>query len=160
MDITLPKRIDVSQTPLKFANARIITVIGANGAGKTRFCRKIMEDVGDHAFRISALEALFPKKEVNTMSGSIDMLYSRIEARTQIVKGDVDTEIEKLAFLLFHDEFLSLLKYKMLTLEHQSAPMSTASPRLGTGCSPTIKSCAKAANCSSKTTKVPTRWER
>ena len=123
MDITLPKRIDVSQTPLKFANARIITVIGANGAGKTRFCRKIMEDVGDHAFRISALEALFPKKEVNTMSGSIDMLYSSIEARTQIVKGDVDTEIEKLAFLLFHDEFLSLLKYKMLTLEHQSAPM-------------------------------------
>ena len=109
MDITLPKRIDVSQAPLKFANARIITVIGANGAGKTRFCRKIMEDVGDHAFRISALEALFPKKEVNTMSGSIDMLYSSIEARTQIVKGDVDTEIEKLAFLLFHDEFLSML---------------------------------------------------
>ena len=43
MDIVLPKRID-GETPPTLHHVKQITVIGANGAGKTRFCIKILKD--------------------------------------------------------------------------------------------------------------------
>lgn len=39
MDIQLPKKID-GNTPKILHDVRQITVIGANGAGKTRFSKK------------------------------------------------------------------------------------------------------------------------
>lgn len=119
MDITLPKRIDSSQIPLKLSNARIITIIGANGAGKTRFCRKIMEDIGDKAFLISSLRALFPQRKKNEMPGSIDLQYDSADSETYFLKGDAETELDKLVFLCLHDEFLDMLKYKRLLINNE-----------------------------------------
>ena len=59
MDIRLPKRMDGHQ-PEVLMESRQITIIGANGAGKSRFCSALVDELGDKAYRISALKALFP----------------------------------------------------------------------------------------------------
>lgn len=64
MNIQLPKRLDGSM-PITLSDVRQLTVIGANGAGKTRFCRTLMESCGNKAFQMSALKALFPRIERN-----------------------------------------------------------------------------------------------
>ena len=59
MDIRLPKRMDGHQ-PDVLIESKQITIIGTNGAGKSRFCSALVEELGDKAYRISALKALFP----------------------------------------------------------------------------------------------------
>ena len=68
MDILLPKRIDSKQAPI-LHDTRQITIIGANGSGKTRFCNQIIKECGDHAYRISALKALGWRPEVSLEKG-------------------------------------------------------------------------------------------
>ena len=62
MDITLPKRID-GQQPGSLNGRQQITVVGANGSGKTRFVNRMIADLGNRAFTISALKALYPIKD-------------------------------------------------------------------------------------------------
>ena len=59
MDLLLPNKINGSKGEI-LRDARQVTIIGANGAGKTRFVNKLVEQCGEFAFRISALRALFP----------------------------------------------------------------------------------------------------
>ena len=54
MDIQLPPRIDGGEPPV-LKGARQITIIGANGSGKSRFCSQLVKSCGDKAYRISAL---------------------------------------------------------------------------------------------------------
>lgn len=111
MDIRLPKRID-GETPITLSNVRQLTVIGANGAGKTRFSRTLMESCGDKAFHMSALKALFPRNELSKLSGSIDSLFEQAASTSHFMKDDARSEFERLIFLLLHDEFIDMLKYK------------------------------------------------
>ena len=60
MDIQLPKRIDGNEAVV-LHDVHQMTVIGANGAGKTRFSRMLMHSCGDRAFAVSALKAIFPR---------------------------------------------------------------------------------------------------
>ena len=46
MEITLPKRID-GQPAQVLTGKQQITVVGANGAGKTRFINRMAQDLGD-----------------------------------------------------------------------------------------------------------------
>ncbi|MDD2961197.1 MAG: DUF4435 domain-containing protein [Muribaculaceae bacterium] len=111
MNLTLPKRID-GNTPITLHNVKQITVIGANGAGKTRFSRKILEDCAGRAFKMSALKAIFPSMTKNNLEGSIDNLFELAGNNSHFIKSDAQSEFDKLMFLLLHDEFIELLKYK------------------------------------------------
>lgn len=111
MDIRLPKRTD-GNDPVTLHNINQITVIGANGAGKTRFALRLLEDAGEKAYKISALKAIFPSTSKNESEGSIDLLYDKAAATSHFLKSDAETEIEKVIFLLLHDEFIQLLRYK------------------------------------------------
>ena len=110
MDIVLPKRID-GETPPTLHHVKQITVIGANGAGKTRFCIKILKDFGDKAFKMSALKAISPESEKNEMDGSIDMLFDNADNNNHFIKSEASSEFDKLMILLLHDEFIELLEY-------------------------------------------------
>ena len=57
MDIRLPKGKDGKQLTLQNSR-RQITVVGANGSGKTRFVNRMMEYAGENAFCFSALDAI------------------------------------------------------------------------------------------------------
>ena len=112
MGITLPKRID-GAAPQQLKEGRQITVIGANGAGKTRFSLKLISSFGNRAYVMSAMKAMFPTPAGRKpLEGSIDDLFAKADSASSFVKLDANTELERLTFLLLHDEFIELMKYK------------------------------------------------
>lgn len=111
MDILMPDRMN-GQPATTLNNVRQVTIIGANGSGKTRFANWIVERYKDKAFRVSALKALFPSTERNELDGSIDLQYDEAVNTSPYYNKESATEFQRLIFLLLHDEFLDLLKYK------------------------------------------------
>lgn len=111
MNIQLPKRIDGGE-PLTLNDVRQLTIIGANGAGKTRFSRTLMESCGNKAYQMSALKALFPRNERSQLEGSIDQLFETVIGTSHILKDDANTEFDRMVSLLLRDEFVDMLLYK------------------------------------------------
>lgn len=112
MDILLPKRIDGKQQPI-LRDTKQITIIGANGSGKSRFCDQLMQECGDKAYRISALRAMFPQEKIETpMPGSIEEMFERLNESSQQVKNTAKTEFDKLSYVMLIDEFKELMNYK------------------------------------------------
>lgn len=120
MNILLPKRID-GKEPIKLYDAKQITVIGANGAGKTRFCRKLLDTYKEKAHKVSVLKAIFPETEKNILPGSIDLLFDEATTTSHFLKSEASTEFDKTMYLLLHDEFIELLKYKTDLLSGKQA---------------------------------------
>lgn len=110
MKITLPKR--TIGEPLSLDNASQVTVIGANGAGKSRFCRRLLQEAGDKAYRMSALKGILSENYHNTMPGSIEDQYNQKLALNPLIGGKASTEFERLLVMLMSDEFAELLVYK------------------------------------------------
>ena len=110
MNITLPKR--TVGEPLQLNNASQVTVIGANGAGKSRFCQRLLQDAGDKAYRMSALKGILSENYHNIMPGSIEDQYNQKLAINPLIGGKATTEFERLLVMLMSDEFAELLVYK------------------------------------------------
>lgn len=110
MDILLPNKSN-GETPHLLKNVGQITVIGANGSGKTRFCNWIMERCEGQAYRMSALRAIM-SNYTNGDEGSISDLYSRMNEVATIHKGTAQTEFDKLMYVMMVDEFHDLMNYK------------------------------------------------
>ena len=112
MDIRLPKRMDGHQ-PDVLIESKQITVIGANGAGKSRFCSALVDELGDKAYRISALKALFPTPtSVKPLPGSIEDLFNHMNASNPQIKNLAETEFDKLFYIMLNDEFRELMNFK------------------------------------------------
>ena len=111
MDITLPKRID-GKRPEVLLDSRQITIIGANGSGKSRFCSQLVEDLGDKAYRISALKAMFPSSSAKPLTGSIEDLFNRMNESNPQVKNFAETEFDKLFYVMLNDEIRELMNFK------------------------------------------------
>ena len=112
MDIRLPKRMDGHQ-PEVLIESKQITVIGTNGAGKSRFCSALVDELGDKAYRISALKALFPTPpSTKILPGSIDDLFNRMNAANPLIQNKAETEFDKLFFIMLNDEFRELMNFK------------------------------------------------
>lgn len=112
MDITLPKRID-GQQPVSLNGRQQITVVGANGSGKTRFVNRMIADLGNRAFTISALKALYPIKDGDIQAQSVTTFYQQALQSVQFVKPVAETEFEMLLFMLLNDEMNDMFTYKM-----------------------------------------------
>ena len=124
MDIRLPKRIDGKQ-PEMLLESKQITIIGTNGAGKSRFCSALVEELGDKAYRISALKALFPTPaSVKPLAGSIEDIFNKMNASNPLVENKAQTEFDKLFFVMLNDEFRELMNFKAHQLmdEHIEFP--------------------------------------
>ena len=112
MDIRLPKRMDGHQ-PEVLIESKQITIIGTNGAGKSRFCSALVDELGDKAYRISALKALFPTPaSVKPLPGSIDDLFNRMNAANPLIQNKAETEFDKLFFIMLNEEFRELMNFK------------------------------------------------
>ena len=121
MDIKLPKRMD-GQQPEVLLESKQITIIGANGSGKSRFCSALVQELGNKAYRISALKALFPSpSSAQPLEGSIDDLFNRMNAANPQVKNLADTEFDKLFYVMLNDEFRDLMNYKAHQLMGEQA---------------------------------------
>ena len=109
--INLPKLSGDRPVP-KLPDGRQLTIIGGSGAGKTRFMEKLMELTGPRTYCLSAIRAPFPEREVSKLKGSIDDLYAHATANRPYMRTNAVSELEKLIFMLFADEFEQLLKFK------------------------------------------------
>lgn len=98
--------------PGKLPDGRQLTIIGGSGAGKTRFMERLMELTGDRTYCLSAIRAPFPEREESRLKGSIDDLYARAAEKRPYMRVNAVSELEKLIYMLFSDEFEQLLKFK------------------------------------------------
>ena len=111
MEITLPKRLNGSPFTIN-ENKRLVTVVGANGSGKTRFVNQMVAEAGERAFRLSVIDALYPTKSDNTVN-SVSKQYLQTVTNSPLVRANADTEFDMLLCLLAFDEMADLLSFKL-----------------------------------------------
>lgn len=101
----------------KLGESRQLTIIGGNGAGKTRFMEEMISMCGSRAYCLSALSAFYAEKEESTLPGSIDSQYRQAVSRQSYMRTDAVSELDKIVYMLFADELESLLEMKRQMLE-------------------------------------------
>ncbi len=115
MRVVLPPRVDGAAEQLP-ADARQVLIIGANGAGKSRFTMRLAEQAEAPVFRLSPLRALYGAFRNDAPADSIDGLYASAMARWPLT-GPADaapaTEAERLLALMMAEEVQALLAYKV-----------------------------------------------
>ena len=100
------------ESPDRIDNARQISIIGGNGAGKSLFMDEMTAMCGDRAYCLSALDAFYPERAESTAPGSIDDLYRNAVRQQNYMRTDAVSQLDKLLYMLIADEFESLLALK------------------------------------------------
>ncbi len=109
--VTLPPSSGESRVP-DLSGTGSVTLIGANGSGKSRFMEEMISLAGSSAFPLSALSATFPEKKESLMPGSIDSLYRRTVRHHPYMRIDAVSELDKLLYMVFIDELEYLFSLK------------------------------------------------
>lgn len=123
---TMPPRIDGAPAAALPPTRRMV-IVGANGAGKTRFAERMADELTDRkSFRLSALKALYDNGPSCGRAGTIDELYSRVP---QQIADQHSTQLDRLIALLLHDEMVNLLRYKV-AMSASGQPATLPSTRL------------------------------
>lgn len=112
ISITLPPCTG-TDTPPSLPDSRRLTLVGAPGAGKTRFMNAMVESCGPRACTLSAVSARFPERnDAESLPGSVDSLYRQAAALRPYMRTDAVSPLDKLSFMLMADEFDRLLSMK------------------------------------------------
>ena len=119
MKLKLPPRAD-GPAPKTAQDTRRMIIVGANGAGKTRFAARMAADAGEEAFSLSALRALYDKDTEDTTPGSIDSLYAALGG-SGLFRPDIRGAFERLMALLLHEEMVALMKRKFADTQQPDA---------------------------------------
>lgn len=109
--LILPRISGTREIPM-LPEASQLTIIGGSGVGKTKFIEELVRLNGERAYCISALSAPFPEREESDRPGSIDMLFRERTSNQSYMRADAVSELDKLAYMLFTDEFEYLLSVK------------------------------------------------
>ena len=106
MNILLPRRRNGSDVAkLQLNPAETALIVGANGAGKTRFTIAVAQRIGKKAYPVSALAGLYGQQEK---------------------KDEFSAEhLESLTTRLMNDEMLNLIAYKLAIAEHRHTRLAT-----------------------------------
>lgn len=121
MKISLPSRPGGDASTLTVEPGRCMIIVGANGAGKTRFTAATAEGLADKAFAISALQSLYSR------IANPDDLPPHIRRRLSTAvtaplgRGATSTMLELFLAQLMHDEMLNLINYKIAIADHRDA---------------------------------------
>jgi len=114
--IKLPPHIEPSHVAAP-GDTRQLTIIGGNGAGKSRFMEEMISLCGERAYCLSALSAFYAEREESTLPGSIDSQYRKAVSQQSYMRTDAVSELDKIVYMLFADELESLLEMKAEALE-------------------------------------------
>ncbi|MCH5222298.1 MAG: DUF4435 domain-containing protein [Muribaculaceae bacterium] len=115
MELILPRRRNGEKSDsINLSEHKSVVIIGANGAGKTRFTSAIVNSLGDKAFRLSALDALYNRKPMNVAEVKAQYKHLSPVVISQADKADMPaTHLELLLSQLMQDEMLNLISYKL-----------------------------------------------
>ncbi|MBR2475169.1 MAG: AAA family ATPase, partial [Bacteroidaceae bacterium] len=110
MEIKLPAK--KGETADKTISGVInMVIVGANGAGKSRFGKEIEQRYYDNTFRISALKTVMPIDETaEVKANSITGEYNKYFKENKQLS--LKTEFEQLFALLIREEMQNLIDYK------------------------------------------------
>lgn len=109
--LPLPPNIRKSgETPL--TGIRQLTLIGGNGAGKSRFMEEMVGLCGERAYLVNSLSAFYAQREESTMPGSIDSLFRAAVMQQSYMRTDAVSELDKILYMLYSEELESLIKMK------------------------------------------------
>lgn len=117
MKITLPPRKGAESTVIDDDHERLI-IIGANGAGKSRFTARLYDDIGAPAFRMSALEAMYGSAPDSAIGKLFEETYGMTSFRPQ-----ASNDIDRLFAMLIHDEMMNLIGYKVALAQNPKAKL-------------------------------------
>lgn len=121
----LPPKISGKPDEIPPEERRVI-IIGANGAGKSRFTERLAENMPERAFRLSALRAMYERRESDPSPLSIDSLYRRHPLTALSQSGERESsQLERLLSLLMQDEMLNLLSYKLSASSNPKVSLPT-----------------------------------
>lgn len=109
MKLQLPPRGDGRRMSV---TSRRLTIIGANGAGKSRFAASMAALAGDRAFSMSVLAAIYSDRE-DPSPGSVDSLYHEAVARSPLIREGIRGGFERLTALLVNETALELLAERL-----------------------------------------------
>lgn len=121
MKIRLPKHSSDGQTAsITLSSDQCLLIIGANGAGKTRFTAATAQLAGAKAYPLSALEALHTRLDsVTALAPSIQQIFS---PATAACYGS-PTLLELYLSQLINDEIINLIGYKMALADKRQATL-------------------------------------
>lgn len=114
MEIMLPPQKNGVNDILRSSGESVI-IIGANGAGKTRFTDWLISEMSDRAYRISALNALYIKHDVDKLPHSIDSLYEEAVSKAAFLRDDIVSQFDRMMVIMIYYEMLNLLKSKSVS---------------------------------------------
>jgi hypothetical protein len=112
MELLLPPRSDGSRDKLDVQSQSFL-IIGANGAGKSRFTRYLVEDLKGISFEVAAIPSIYDNSERETLPGSIDVLYNEASEVSPLMRGESEGRLQRLMALLIYEEVLNLISYKV-----------------------------------------------
>lgn len=92
------------------SDSRTITIIGANGTGKSRFTDYLAKSLGEKAQKLSALKAVYVKDE--SSDDAVDIIYREASRKHGFLSNGGSTTFERLIALLLNDEIAELIRYK------------------------------------------------
>ncbi|MDO5394741.1 MAG: DUF4435 domain-containing protein [Bacteroidales bacterium] len=111
MRMELPvKAGDAATQTIEIDNGRAV-IIGANGAGKTRFARHISRQLGEKAFTLNLVEALYKDSVPDAEASDTDRLFMASHL-PEYEKNRSQTPLERLISMLMHEELEQMLAYK------------------------------------------------
>ncbi len=112
--------------PLSIPNdKRVIVVVGANGAGKSRFSLSLAKSLGQKAFSLSALHGLYGIVNKDVSDSSLGRLYatSGIVGATERLNSGIG-ELECALSMLMYDEMDNLIRFKLRRSQGESYELS------------------------------------
>lgn len=89
-----------------------LTIVGAPGAGKSKFMEAMINLNSKRSYCLSAVSAPFPERVESKREGSIDMLFRKATSNRAYMRNVAVSELEKLCYLLITDEFDRLMELK------------------------------------------------
>ncbi len=119
MSVNLPK--SVSGQPVVLPDTlRCLTIIGANGSGKSRFTDAIANlHNAAEVFRLSALEAIYGSGSRNEASReAVAGVFARRASSASFLHNNPATGFEKLIALMLNEEIANLVEFKMTLLDN------------------------------------------
>ncbi len=101
------------------ADVRQLTMIGANGAGKSRLMGTLLEEAADKGFILSALEGLQPltdKARSSAAHNAVPGVYAGAVSQSPFLRRDASSQLEMLLFMIVNDECEALMRRKMVEM--------------------------------------------
>lgn len=112
MILTLPPSESGRKATIDTSRHSPVVIIGANGAGKTRFTNRLCADLGRGAFHLNVVDALYHEGEPDPEHDAVDRLCAESRFGSPADRVHPRSRLERLLGLILSDELANLLAYK------------------------------------------------